>query len=144
MEQAQAMDQCLRDTSSTPLLMQQNVNKLAPRDHTEQLQGILDSVPKAKMAELEEKAKIFLGSFSALVSPVVDLLKKAPVLPQGVTLDQSTGQLVSKLVFPVANCSFTIRAYNDTGEAVTSVVMSAKGQIPPARPHVRGFDVHSL
>ena len=46
-------------------------------------------------------------------------------------MDQSTGQLVSKLVFPVANCSFTIRAYNDTGEAVTSVVMSAKGQIPP-------------
>ena len=125
------MEKCLRDTSSKPLAMQQKVNKLLPHDHTEQLQRLLDRVPKAKMTELGEKAKTFIGSLSVVVSSVVDLLEKAPVLPQGLTLNPSTGELVAKLVFPVANCPFTIRAYNDTGESVCKVVLSAKGQIPP-------------
>lgn len=32
------MHQSLQDTSSKPLVMQQNVGKLTPQDHTEQLQ----------------------------------------------------------------------------------------------------------
>ena len=101
--------------------------------HSTTLQRILDSAPvKAKVAELEEIAKRFLESLPALASPVIDLLKKAPVLPEGVVLHESTGVISAKLAHPVFKCAFKIRAYNDSGEVISPVVLSAKGQTAPS------------
>ena len=53
------------------------------------------------------------------------------ILPEGVTLNSQTGELVAKLVFPVTECLATIRAHNDLGESVFSVVLSARRQTAP-------------
>jgi hypothetical protein len=130
--QLRAMQGLVCDTSSKPLEMQQNVCSLAPRDHAAQLQKIIDSSPKAKIIELEQMTNSFLGTLKTLVSPCVDLLKKAPVMPEGATLNESTGEIVATLAFPVSKCVFTVRALNNTGECSATVVLSAKGQIPPS------------
>ena len=39
---------------------------------------------------------------------------------------------MASLAFPVSNCAFTVRAFNDTGECSTTVALSAEGQIAPS------------
>jgi len=130
--QLTVMQELLGNTASKPLAMQQQVRNLLPQDTTIQLQRVVDNVPKANVMELDQKTKIFVDSLMSLVSPSVDLLKKAPVMPDGVTLNESTGEIGIMLHFPVSNCAFKVLAFNDTGQCACSLVLSAKGQIIPS------------
>ena len=126
------MQELISHASSKPLVVQQNVGKLAPQNIAEQLQRVIDNMPKSKMIDLKKQASCSVESITTSVRPSLDLLKKAPVIPQGVKLDESTGVITANLDFPVSICVFTVRAYNASGEYVCSVSLSAEGQIPPS------------
>ena len=130
--QLTAMQGLLCNTTSKPVAVQQQVRNLVPRDTTIQLQKFVDILPKAKVTELDQKTKKLANSLKTLTRPSIDLLKKAPVMPDGVTLNESTGELRATLTVPVSNCEFTVRAFNDSGQCAASVVLSAKGQIIPS------------
>jgi len=68
------------------------------------------------------------------VSPglILDLLKNAPVMPQGVKLDGATGVITVMLEDPVSNCMVTVRASNASGTCEVVVTLCAEGQIAPA------------
>ena len=131
LKQLTTMQGLLGNTASKPLAMQQQVATLKPQDLTDQLQRVLDHVPKRQMTELRDKARASADSLAPLVSPSLELLKRAPVLPQGVMLDEETGDVTAALAFPVANCTVTVRAFNDSGQRTAVIQLSAAGQIAP-------------
>lgn len=53
-------------------------------------------------------------------------------MPQGVKLNEATGEITATLEFPVVNCVFTVCAFNDSGECTATLKLSAAGQIAPA------------
>ena len=120
------------DTSTKPVVIQGNVSSLSLQEHAAHLQGIVDCLPKAAISEFEKRSKSFVGALEAMVSPIVDMLKKAPVMPEGVALNEVTGEIVALLQNPISNCVFTVRASNKTGECASTVVLSARGQIAPS------------
>lgn len=132
LDQITEMQKLISNMSSKPLVMQQNIGKLVPQITAEQLQRVVDNMPRSKIIDLKEQASLFVGSITISVRPSLEMLKKAPVMPQGVNLNTSTGVITANLVYPVANCGFTVRAYNASGECVSSLSLSAEGQIPPS------------
>jgi hypothetical protein len=130
--QLKVMQEQVCDTSSKPLVMQQTLCSLTPGDHVAQMQKMMENSPNGKIIELEQITESFLGTLKTLVSPIVDLLRKAPVMPEGAELNESTGEIVATLALPVSNCEFTVRVFNNTGECSATVVLSATEQIPPS------------
>ena len=127
-----AMQSVLGNTSSKPAEMQRNVRGLAPQRQAAQLQQIADSLPRAQMVELAQQSRKYISDLAEAVGPSIDMLQKAPVMPQGVTLDASTGEIVATPASPVSNCAFTVRAVNGSGECCATVVLAAQGQIAPS------------
>jgi serine/threonine protein kinase len=130
--QLRVMQERVCDTSSKPLVMQEHLCSLAPWDHVTQMQKMIENSPNGKIIELEQMTEAFLGALKTLVSPCVDLLRKAPAMPEGATLDEVTGEVMVTLLSPVSYHAFTVRAFNDTGECSAKVVLSAKAQTAPS------------
>jgi hypothetical protein len=126
------MQGLLDDTASKPLVMQQTVGAHDIQDLANQLKRALENVPTIQLMELNDKAGVLVASLTSLVSPSLDLLKNAPVMPEGVELNQETGVITAKLETPVSNCTFTVRASNASGECQAVVTLCAAGQIAPA------------
>ena len=131
-KQLTTMQELLGDTACKPLAMQQKVGTLEVQDLADQLQRVLESIPTRQMMELRDKASAFGESLTSLVSPSLDKLKKAPVMPQGVELNETTGEITATPTSHVTNCVFTVRASNASGECAAVVTLSAHAQIVPA------------
>jgi hypothetical protein len=122
------MQGLLEDTASKPLVMQQEVGAQDMQDLANQLQRALENVPTLQLMELNHKASVFVASLTSLVGPSLDLLKNAPVMPQGVKLNEETGVITAQLETPVSNCMFTLRASNASGTCEAVVTLCAAGQ----------------
>jgi len=122
------MQELLDDTARKPLVMQQEVGAQDMQDLINQLQRALESVPRHQTMKLKDEASGFVASLTPLVSPSLELLKNAPVMPEGVKLNEETGVITAQLETPVSNCMFTLRASNASGTCEAVVTLCAAGQ----------------
>ena len=131
LEQFARMQRLLGDTASKPFVMQQNVYSLAPQDLVNQLQQTLNQVPTRQMKELKDQVYACVESLTTTVSSSLHLLKKVPVLPTGVKLNETKGEITGTPECPVTNCVFTVYASNASGACSAVVMLRAQGQVAP-------------
>ena len=132
LKQLTTMQELLSDTASKPLAMQQKVGTLAVQDLAGQLQVVLENLPTRQMMELKDEARAFGELLTSLVSPSLDMLKRAPVMPPGVELNEKTGAITATPTRPVTECVITVTASNGSGECPAVVTLSARAQSAPA------------
>lgn len=112
------MQRLVSDTACRPWEILMNIRQMPTQPCSVLLKKMIAHLPTGKIAELEELATARVNAIELVTKPIIEMLRRAPVLPQGISLNEATGEIVAKPILAMAEIAFTVRAFNDTGLSV--------------------------